>query len=632
MCGTQSAARRRSRRAIIGCVLLAALALGDAPRAENNVAPSVAITSPSSGAQVEASSVDVTVSYNATANDPQEPTGNVTLVVLTLDGGTVGEFMNPPGTKSGSHTFGVDLSGVAAGEHTLVARAYQGNPDSGHVGTSGPVTITVVRAVADRNPPTIGARVEPAPNAAGWHAVAPLVTFDASDSESGIAFVSPPIRVETEGAGQVVTGTARDGAGNEATASVTVNVDTTAPTLAVLTPAAGSTVSTSAVLLQGTAQDATSGLDTVTCNGAAATISGMTFSCALTLAVGANTVAVRAIDRAGNATDASVGITLAPPAGPLPGTPAAPLTADVSVTTTVSPSSVGPGERVTYTIVARNAGPERATAVVVTTALGSGLDFVSVSSSSGTCSGTTSVRCELGALAANTSATITLVALVRGAGDTSGSVGVSATEADPNLGNNIGSAVVVVVGTGTPPTAEPPPTPVQGVYAVARPVSGTVLVNGRRLGALGRIPIGARVDVRNGKIELTTTSGKAVFSAGRFRLRQARSRGAVTELTLVANVGAACRSTAARRSLSVNKKPSEKKVVARLWGQGKGSFRTTARFSSATVRGTVWLTVERCDGSLTSVRQGVVAVYDKVKKKTVLVRAGSSYLAKARRR
>ena len=411
-----------------------------------------------------------------------------------------------------------------------------------------------------------------------------------------------------------------------------MNVDTTAPTLAVLTPAAGSTVSASAILLQGTAQDATSGLDAVTCNGAAATISGTSFSCPLTLAVGPNTIAVRASDLAGNATESSVVITLAPPAGPGPTGPAAPLTADVSVTTSVSPSSAGPGERVTYTIVARNAGPARATAVVVTTALGSGLDFVSVSSSAGSCSGTTSVRCELGELAANASATITVVAVVRGAGNATGSVGVSATESDPNLGNNVGSAVVVVVATEAPPTAEAPPTPVQGVYAVARPVSGTVLVNGRRLGALGRIPIGARVDVRNGKIELTTTSGKAVFSAGRFNLKQARSRGAATELTLVANVASACRSTAARRALSANKKPSEKKVVARLWGQGKGSFRTTARFSSATVRGTVWLTVERCDGSLTSVRQGVVAVYDKVKKKTVLVRAGRSYLAKPRTR
>ena len=259
------------------------------------------------------------------------------------------------------------------------------------------------------------------------------------------------------------------------------------------------------------------------------------------------------------------------------------------------------------------------------------VEFVSVSSSAGSCSGTTAVRCELGGLAAGTSATITLVVTVRAAGDTSGAVGVSATESDPNLGNNVGSAVVVVVASGAPPAAEAPPTPVQGVSAVARPVSGTVLVNGRRLGALGQIPIGARVDVRNGKIELTTTSGKAIFSAGRFTLKQARARGAATELTLIADVAAACRSTAARRSLSANKKPSEKKVVTRLWGQGKGNFKTTARFSSATVRGTVWITTERCDGSLTSVRQGVVAVYDKVKRKTVLVRAGRSYLAKPKR-
>ena len=136
---TQSAALRGARRAAIGGALLAALVSGSAVRAasSDDVAPTVAITSPSSGTQVEGSSVDVTVAFNATANDPQEPTGNVTLVELALDGSTVGGFTNPPGTKSGSHTFGVDLSGAAAGEHTLVARAYQGNPDAGHVGTSG---------------------------------------------------------------------------------------------------------------------------------------------------------------------------------------------------------------------------------------------------------------------------------------------------------------------------------------------------------------------------------------------------------------------------------------------------------------------------------------------------------------
>ncbi len=102
--------------------------------------------------------MDVVVEFGATANDPKEPTGNVTLVALSLDGGAVGELANPPGTKSGSHTFAVDLSGVANGEHTFVARAYQGNPSSGHVGTSAPVTIVVARA----EPPT-GRRRRSAP-------------------------------------------------------------------------------------------------------------------------------------------------------------------------------------------------------------------------------------------------------------------------------------------------------------------------------------------------------------------------------------------------------------------------------------------------------------------------------------
>src|SRR5262245_65391881 len=128
---SQSAAVRPTRRAVFAGVFLAALVLGGASSAESNVEPTVAITSPSSGTQIDGNSVDVAVSFNATANDPREPTGNVTLVRLALDGSVVGAFDNPPGTKSGSHTFGVDLSGVAAGEHTLVASAYQGSPDAG---------------------------------------------------------------------------------------------------------------------------------------------------------------------------------------------------------------------------------------------------------------------------------------------------------------------------------------------------------------------------------------------------------------------------------------------------------------------------------------------------------------------
>jgi hypothetical protein len=50
------------------------------------------------------------------------------------------------------------------------------------------------------------------------------------------------------------------------------------------------------------------------------------------------------------------------------------------------------------------------------------------------------------------------------------------------------------------------------------------------------------------------------------------------------------------------------------------------------VRGTRWLTEDRCDGTLTRVTNGAVVVRDYKRRRNVLVRAGHSYLAKARAR
>jgi ferric-dicitrate binding protein FerR (iron transport regulator) len=68
----------------------------------------------------------------------------------------------------------------------------------------------------------------------------------------------------------------------------------------------------------------------------------------------------------------------------------------------------------------------------------------------------------------------------------------------------------------------------------------------------------------------------------------------------------------------------------RLWGNGHGRFRTRGSHGIATVRGTHWLTEDRCDGTLVRVRRGVVEVRDLAKRRTVMVRAGESYLAKRR--
>ena len=82
---------------------------------------------------------------------------------------------------------------------------------------------------ADTTPPTITAAVTPAPNANGWNRTNVTVRFTCADTESGIAVCPAAIVVRTEGSQQVISGTARDKAGNSASASVTLNIDKTPP-------------------------------------------------------------------------------------------------------------------------------------------------------------------------------------------------------------------------------------------------------------------------------------------------------------------------------------------------------------------------------------------------------------------
>ncbi len=85
------------------------------------------------------------------------------------------------------------------------------------------------------------------------------------------------------------------------------------------------------------------------------------------------------------------------------------------------------------------------------------------------------------------------------------------------------------------------------------------------------------------------------------------------------------------RSAGANKKKGPKAVLGQLWGSGKGKFRTSGKYSSATVRGTIWLVQDRCEGTLTKVSRGTVQVADFQRNKTVSVTAGHSYLARAGR-
>ncbi|MBI1920160.1 MAG: PxKF domain-containing protein [Geobacter sp.] len=97
-----------------------------------------------------------------------------------------------------------------------------------------PKTITIN---IDKTPPTITAIIYPPPNENGWYNTDVIVTFACTDDASGVAICPDPITVTTEGAGQTVSGTAYDFAGNSATTSVIINIDKTLPTItATVTP------------------------------------------------------------------------------------------------------------------------------------------------------------------------------------------------------------------------------------------------------------------------------------------------------------------------------------------------------------------------------------------------------------
>jgi hypothetical protein len=184
------------------------------------------------------------------------------------------------------------------------------------------------------------------------------------------------------------------------------------------------------------------------------------------------------------------------------------------------------------------------------------------------------------------------------------------------------------------PTPTPQPTPAFKEDVVVAPVSGTIKVCPKgpagactTLPAGSAIPMGATVDARKGVVELTSLSAPgaapqtARFSRGMFKVSQS---GSITNLTL--NEPLDCRAKKKARSAQ-KRKPKQR----RLWGDGKGKFRTKGSYSAATVRGTKWLVQDTCTTTLTRVTQGVVSVRDSVKRKTVTVRAGKRYTARARR-
>jgi len=186
------------------------------------------------------------------------------------------------------------------------------------------------------------------------------------------------------------------------------------------------------------------------------------------------------------------------------------------------------------------------------------------------------------------------------------------------------------------PTPVPPaaPTPVPNRSVVGEEERGTVKVKlpGTStfvdLVDVKSLPNNTEIDTRKGAITIKAVPKagappeEATFSDGLFKLNQ---RGGVTTLALSEELD--CPKARNGKGASLAAKKAKKR---KLWGDGKGAFRTQGKYSAATVRGTKWLTEDTCTTTTVRVTKGVVSVEDLVKKKRVTVRAGKRYVARAK--
>ena len=208
-----------------------------------------------------------------------------------------------------------------------------------------------------------------------------------------------------------------------------------------------------------------------------------------------------------------------------------------------------------------------------------------------------------------------------------------------------------------------PPLPLIGATVNVEPVSGLVLIQPPRgntsraaevaslvegegflpLTEARQLPIDSQIDARAGALRMVVASPqrrhtqRVTLAGGLFSLSQTRyglEKG-LTTLDLLENDFAGAptyNSCGAHTSADARSAQSSSLVLQTLRARDQnGRFRTLGRYSAATVSstGTVWDTIDRCDGTLTIVQRGTAIVSDLGLGTTIAVHAGQRYLAKA---
>jgi hypothetical protein len=210
------------------------------------------------------------------------------------------------GVKELSYRIGANPQVVVPGSSTVLtfdtegtfSISYYAKDNAGNLESSHSVSVNV-----DETNPTITVSQSPPPNSAGWNHNDVTVSFNCSDALSQINTCTSPVSIGTEGAHQVVTGSATDGAGNSTGAATIINLDKTPPALDMPALAASYVYNASATLTFG-ASDALSGLAN-----SQATLNGSPIVSGTVVTLnhpGTNTFVLQAADVAGNTVSKTV--------------------------------------------------------------------------------------------------------------------------------------------------------------------------------------------------------------------------------------------------------------------------------------------------------------------------------------
>jgi hypothetical protein len=221
----------------------------------------------------------------------------VTVALSATDSasGVAGTYYKVDG-EAQAHSYNGTFSVSGDGNHTVEYWSVDG---AGNVETHHSVSFKI-----DATAPTINF-VRTAANLYGWNNTDVTVTFSGNDNLSGVASVAGSTIVTTQGAGQSVTGTVTDQAGNSTTFVVTgINIDKTAPTTGLggdVAGASGTSLPGATCSWASADQAGLSGVDStvVMLDGVEVSTAG---SGSLALPAGTHTVSVTTTDLAGNVT------------------------------------------------------------------------------------------------------------------------------------------------------------------------------------------------------------------------------------------------------------------------------------------------------------------------------------------